>query len=83
MSDLRTPQFWLAEIDQYGNPKLIDGSHDDRNGVEQAAYLINSLGLGRGKTYACAEVHLSPVVPKPHGADEDAISTLNSIGLRP
>lgn len=83
MGDLRTPQFWLAELDQYGNPKLVDGSHGERAGVEQAAYLISRLGLSRGSTFACAEVHLTPVEAKPHDANEDALSTLNSIGLRP
>ena len=37
--NLRSPQFWLAEIDQYGNPRLVDGAHATRAGVEQAAYL--------------------------------------------
>lgn len=83
MSDLRSPQFWLAELDQYGNPRLVDGSHGDRSGVEQAAYLFSRLGLGKGKQYACAEVILTPVEEKSHGSNEDALSTLNSIGLRP
>jgi hypothetical protein len=42
--ELRSPQFWLAEIDQHGNPTLHDGSHADRAGVEQAAYLLTRLG---------------------------------------
>ncbi len=80
-ADLRTPQFWLAELDQYGNPKLVDGSHEHRAAVEQAAYLFKRLGLEKGKSYACAEVHLSPVEAKPHDANEEALSTLNAIGL--
>lgn len=83
MNDLRSPQFWLAEIDQHGNPTLHDGSHDDRAGVEQAAYLLTRLGFSKGKRYACAEVILTEVEAKPHGANEDALSTLNSIGLKP
>lgn len=81
MADLRTPQFWLAELDQYDNPRLCDGSHEDRAGVEQAAYLLN--GLSRSRRFACAEVILTPVQPKPHGANQEAIATLNSIGLKP
>ncbi|BCH33170.1 hypothetical protein MesoLjLc_51000 [Mesorhizobium sp. L-8-10] len=80
---LRSPQFWLAELDQYGNPKLVDGSHETREGVEQAAYLFSRLGLGNDKRYACAEVHLTEVTAKAHGANEEALNTLNSIGLRP
>lgn len=76
-------QFWLAELDQYGNPKLVDGSHERREGVEQASYLFARLGLGKGKSYACAEVILTSVEAKPHGSNEDALDTLNSIGLRP
>jgi len=83
MGDLRSPQFWLAELDPYGNPTLCDGSHADRKGVEQAAYLLNRLGLSGTRRYACAEVILTPVEAKPHGANEDAISALNSIGLAP
>lgn len=83
MSDLRTPQYWLAELDVWGNPKLCDGSHDTREGVEQAAYLYNRLGLSKRKRFACAEVHLTPVEPKPHDVNEGALNTLNSIGLRP
>ena len=76
-------QFWLAELDQYGNAKLCDGPHSDRAGVEEAAYLHERLGLKRGRKFACAEVLLTPVSPKPHGANEDALSTLNAIGLHP
>lgn len=83
MNDLRSPQFWLAEIDQHGNPTLCDGSHSDRAGVEKAAYLFNCLGLSKERRFACAEVILTEVDAKPHGANEDALKTLNSIGLKP
>lgn len=83
MSDLRTPQFWLAEIDQHGNPTLHDGSHETREGVEKAAYLMTRLGFSKGKRYACAEVILTEVEAKPHDSNEEALSTLNSIGLKP
>lgn len=76
-------QWWLAETDGYGNPTLSDGPHSDRAGVEQAAYLIKRLGLTRGRTFVAARVELSSVKPAAHGADEDALNTLNSIGLRP
>lgn len=77
-------QWWLAETDRNGNAaNLADGPHSDREGVEQAAYLIKRLGLTRGRTFAAARVELSEVTPTAHGANEDALSTLNSVGLRP
>lgn len=75
-------QWWLAKLDQYGNPKLVDGAHSDRAGVEQALYLINRLGLGKGNRYACARVEVTDVEPVAHNANEDALATLNSIGLK-
>lgn len=81
MSERR--QFWLARLDQYGNPTLVDGAHDSRAGVEQAMYLFKNLGLGKGNQYACAEVIITDVEARSHGANEDAISTLNGIGLVP
>jgi hypothetical protein len=79
----RQHQFWLAKLDQYGNPTLTDGAHESRSGVEQAMYLFKRLGLGKGETYACAEVILSDVEAKSSGSDEAAIAALNEIGLKP
>lgn len=36
-------QWWLAELDRYGNPTLIDGMHSDRAGVELALTLYEKL----------------------------------------
>lgn len=27
-------QYWLAELDVHGNPKLIDGAHDSADGAK-------------------------------------------------
>lgn len=78
-----TVQWWLAALDQYGNARLCDGPHDDRAGVEQALYLLQRLGLAKAPKYAAAEVMLTEIVPQPHGANEEALSTLNRIGLKP
>lgn len=78
-----TRQFWLAKVDQYGNPTLTDGAHSDRAGVERAIYLFGRLGLGKGNTYRCAEVILTDVEPKANGANEEAIRALNETGLKP
>lgn len=69
-------QFWLARLDQYGNPTLVDGAHAARSGVEQAMHLFNRLSRTKGEQYACAEVIITSVEAKPHGANEDAIATL-------
>jgi hypothetical protein len=78
-----TVQFWLADLDRYGNPKLIDGAHQDRAGAEQAATLIRRLGLSGDQNFAVAEVRLSKLTGEHGPVDEEAIATLNAIGLRP
>lgn len=76
-------QFWLAELDQYGNPKLTDGAHPDRDGAEKAATIIRRLGLDRESRFAVAEIHLSELTGEHGPLDEGSIATLNAIGLRP
>lgn len=44
--ELRTPQYWLVELDQWGNPTLIDGSHSSPEGANKAAYIIQAMILG-------------------------------------
>jgi len=73
----RSPQYWLAELDQYDNPKLIDGSHDSPTGANKAAYIINSLGLGKpDRRFAVAKVILTECVPSADGVNQEAIRTL-------
>lgn len=76
-------QWWVAELDRYGNPKLTDGAHSNREGCEQAIYLMNRLGLSNDIRHAICRVEINPPVAAPHGANEDAIDTLNSIVLKP
>lgn len=77
-------QWWLAELDQHGNPRLCDGAHSDRSGAEKAMYLYRRLGLERcGQRYGVVRVEVWPAEAKPHGADEQAIRDLNEMGLRP
>lgn len=71
---LRTPQYWLAEIDMHGNPTLIDGSHSDAEGARKAAYLIAALGLGKpNRQFAVAKVELSDCIASGKGVNHDAI----------
>lgn len=64
---LRSPQFWLAELDRYDNPKLVDGSHDAEGGAHHALYLHQRLGLATGKRFAVARVELIEAVPDSDG----------------
>lgn len=75
-----TVQFWLAELDVYGNPTLVDGSHSERKGAEQALTLYKRLSMisTNGKRYAIAEVHLSEPTGEHDPVNEDALEVLNS-----
>lgn len=76
---LRTPQYWLAELDDYGNPTLIDGSHEDAEGANEAAYLIQAMRLGKpGRVFAVARVELSECVPSSRGVNREAVATINA-----
>lgn len=77
MSMLRSPQYWLAELDQYDNPTLIDGSHGAIAGVNQAAYLLEALGYRNGRRFAVARVELSKCKPSAKGVNHRAIQLMN------
>ncbi|GAB7525373.1 hypothetical protein [Paraburkholderia sp. 2C] len=76
---IRSPQYWLAELDQYDNPKLIDGSHSDRAGADKAMYLYNSMGFSKGKRYAVAKVELSEPQPSSKGVNQEALGACNEM----
>jgi hypothetical protein len=77
-------QYWLAELDRHGNPKLIDGAHTDAAGANQAAYLIKVLHLGdQNRRFAVAKVELSECVPSDEGVNHEAIATLNNSRRKP
>jgi len=70
-----TVQYWLAELDQHGNPTLIDGAHSDAEGANQAAYLIQAIGLGkRERNFAVARVELTECVPSSKGVNQRAVA---------
>lgn len=70
-------QWWLARLDQYGNPTLTDGAHSDRAGADQAAYLIAAMNLGPGEKYAVARVELTEPRPSADGVNQEAIALHN------
>ena len=73
-------QFWLAELDRYGNPTLIDGAHSARDGAEEALTLRKRLPMinTQGRVFAIAEVHLSEPTGKHGPLNEDALHVLGA-----
>lgn len=72
-------QYWLAELDQYGNPKLIDGAHSSAQGANQAAYLINAMRLGEpNRRFAVARVELRECTPSAAGVNLETVRTINA-----
>ena len=76
-------QWWLVTLDQHGNPQLIDGAHDSREGADQAMYLHQSLGLtshkqneSGGVCYAVARIELSEPKPTSRGVNHEAVRTM-------
>jgi hypothetical protein len=66
--------WWLAELDQYGNPKLVDGGHPGREGAEKAMRLYRGLGFERGERYAVARITLYKPAPYQEGEGAPAHS---------
>ena len=75
-------QYWLAELDVHGNPKLIDGAHDSADGANKAAYLIEALGMKRDRRFVVARVELSECVPSAAGVNHDAVRQINNARMR-
>lgn len=71
-------QWWLAELDQYGNPTLIDGAHADRSGAEKALTIITRLRLAGSSVFAIAEVWLTAPTGEHDPVNEEAIETINA-----
>jgi hypothetical protein len=72
-------QYWLAELDQHGNPELIDGAHSNAQGASQAAYLIKAMSLSgdRPRKFAIARVELSECAPTAAGVNLEAVRAIN------
>jgi len=84
MAKHRSPQYWLAELDQYDNPKLIDGSHESPAGANKAAYLIQAMHLGKpDRRFAVAKVILSECKPSARGVNRKAVELINNARKEP
>jgi hypothetical protein len=71
-----TVQFWLAELDRYGNPTLVDGMHSEREGAERAFYLYGRLGYVGERRFAVARVELSSPTGSRDGVNEELLSVV-------
>ena len=68
-------EWWLGSLSEYGYvAELEDGPHEDREGVEQALYLIRSLGLSRDRNFVCVRLEQSEVEPIAHDVNEEALA---------
>jgi hypothetical protein len=74
-------QWWLAELDQYGNPTLTDGMHSDRAGANRAFYLHGAFGFTKGERYAVAKVELFEPVADGSGVNHEAVETVQAAML--
>jgi hypothetical protein len=71
-------QYWLAEISEHGNPRLIDGAHSNEEGANRAAWLIKAMNLGNpNRRFAVARVELIECNPTAAGVNLDAVRTIN------
>lgn len=74
-------QWWLAELDQYGNPTLIDGMHPDLAGANRAFYIYRAFSFTKGEHYAVAKVELFEPVADKAGVNHEAVETVQSAML--
>lgn len=75
----RSPQWWLVELDQYGNcSRMVDGAHEDADGCNRAAYLIKAMHLSsENYRFAVAKIELFPCEPSSKGVNQAAIQQNN------
>lgn len=71
--------WWLGELDQHGNPELIDGPHADVPGVEQALWLIENLGMRRGRNLVGLRIEQFEVKPVAHNVNHEATAACRTI----
>lgn len=61
MTTLRTPQYWLAQIDDHGDARLINGPYNTADEVNGKPQVIVEIGLkfNPPARFAVARVELS------------------------
>lgn len=76
-------QWWLGKLDRYDNVKeLTDGAHSEAAGAHEAMYLFKRLGLADKDTkYAVVRCEVFEPIPDGSRINQDALKTLNGIGL--
>lgn len=83
VSESQRVQWWLGKLDRYDNVKeLTDGAHSEAAGAHEAMHLFKRLGLADADTkYAVIRCEVFEPVPDGSRANQDALKTLNGIGL--
>jgi hypothetical protein len=78
-------QWWLGKLDRHDNVvELTDGAHSEAAGAHEAMYLLNRLGLTNKDTkYAVVRCEIFKPIPDGSRVNQDALKTLNDIGLNP
>ena len=75
-------QYWLAKLDSYGNPTLLDGAHGAPDGVRKAAFLFKALRIGQlADRHALAKIELFEVKPSAAGVNPEAIEICSQATL--
>ena len=66
--------WWLGELNIHGYcSDLIDGPHSNREGVEQAAYLLENLGFKKDREFVCVKLETTPIEAVAHDVNEEAL----------
>lgn len=74
---IQPDQWWLAQLDRYGNPTLKDGAHPEQKGAQKARYLYRSLNLDDPNVnYSIVKLEFYPPDASSEGVDHDAINIL-------
>ncbi len=73
-------QWWLAQLDQHGNPELCDGAHETQDAANRAYYLYNSLGLSnKDERYAVVRVELFEAEENKEGVNKESLKILQDV----
>lgn len=72
-------QWWLVELDQWNNPRLVDGAHANKSGADKALFIITGMGLAKDKTYLSARVDFFDPKPTSNGVNMQALEACKSM----
>lgn len=71
-------QWWVAELDKYGNPTLTDGAHTNKESCEEAIFIMESL-IKDKKNRVIVKVEIYPGEASQHNVNVDSLKILKQI----